>query len=223
MEASWRSAFFAGTLNSWLLRTVTLLLKVNPFLKSSMIAVLPFLTVSDVCYEFQIFTFSSLGLIERMDDYEATLGVRFPIKKLLILQPKSMSIPPRLTSTSDILEDADVSVHTRRKGHTVIFCFFFQNLEEVILNRGGVKGRSYQLSVYKIKGPDWYVNVQGASPLLTYFEESKGSEMLGKYKADVAQSFRKHLEKLIRNDESCRGLVEVIYYDGKPVWLELVQ
>lgn len=90
----------------------------------------------------------------------------------------------------------------------------FQNLEEVKINRGGVVDRSYQLSVYKIEGVDWYVNVQGASPLLTYLEESKRSKLLDKYKNDVAQSFRKHLEKLIWNDLRCRGLVEVVYYNG---------
>lgn len=77
-----------------------------------------------------------------------------------------------------------------------------------------MQGRSYQLSVYKIKGCDWYVNVQGASPLITYVEESKCSELLDKYKNDVAQSFREHLEKLIKNEPRCTGLVEVIYYDG---------
>lgn len=90
----------------------------------------------------------------------------------------------------------------------------FQNLEEVKLNRGGVADRSYQLSVYKIVGPDWYVNVQGASPLLTYYEESERSELLARYKTEVAASFRKRLEKLIGDDPSCRGLVEVIYYKG---------
>lgn len=93
----------------------------------------------------------------------------------------------------------------------------FQNLEEVKINRGGVANRSYQLSVYKIKGFEglnWYVNVQGASPLLTYSEECERSQLLDKYKNDVSLSFRKHLEDLIRNDLACQGLVEVIYYNG---------
>lgn len=90
----------------------------------------------------------------------------------------------------------------------------FQNLEEVIINRGGVVNRRYQSSVYKIIGPDWYVNVQGATPLLTYYDESKRSELLAKYSNEVGLSFRKHLEKLINDDPSCRGLVEVIYYKG---------
>lgn len=80
-----------------------------------------------------------------------------------------------------------------------------------------MQGRSYQLSVYKIKGCDWYVNVQLASPLLTYVEESKCSELLDKYKNDVAQSFREHLEKLIKNEPRCSELVELIFYDGTSV------
>lgn len=50
-------------------------------------------------------------------------------------------------------------------------------------------------------------------------EESKRSQLLDKYKTDVAHSFRKHLETLIRDDLRCRGLVEVIYYNGTVVVL----
>lgn len=96
--------------------------------------------------------------------------------------------------------------------------FFFQNLEEIRINRGGVNGRSYQLAVYKIKDCNWYVNVQGASPLITYFDEIKCSKLLDKYKTDVAQSFRKHLEKLIKEDSRFRELVELIYYDGTLIY-----
>lgn len=42
-----------------------------------------------------------------MEDYEASHGVYFPIKKLLILQPRSMYIPNTLTS--ELLEPALVS------------------------------------------------------------------------------------------------------------------
>ncbi|XP_037032822.1 uncharacterized protein LOC119071866 [Bradysia coprophila] len=142
---------------------------------------------------------SSKDLKERMTDYEAKHQVSFPIKKLLILQPQSMHIPP--TFRSDRLQDAE-------------------NLEEVLINRGGVVNRRYQLSVYKLVGTDYYVNVQGASPLLTYYEESERSELLAKYKTEVSMSFRKHLEKLINDDLSCRGLVEVIYYKD---WDEIKQ
>lgn len=63
------------------------------------------------------------------------------------------------------------------------------------------------------------MNVQGASPLLTYLEESKsGNRIYDKYKTDVADSFRKHLNRLISNDPTCSGLVEVIYYDGILDW-----
>lgn len=92
--------------------------------------------------------------------------------------------------------------------------YFPQNLEPVLINRGGVHGRSYQLSVYKIEGTDWYVNVQGASPLLTYYEESERSQQLAKYKNEVARSFLENLKRLIANDISCNGLVEVFYYNG---------
>lgn len=87
-------------------------------------------------------------------------------------------------------------------------------MEEVKLNIGGVVGRSYQLSVYKIKGVNWYVNVQTASPLLTYYQECKRSQLLEKYRLDVAKSFRRNLERLIQDDLRCKGLVEVIYYNG---------
>ncbi|KAG4069711.1 hypothetical protein HA402_002290 [Bradysia odoriphaga] len=142
---------------------------------------------------------SSKDLKERMSDYEAKNHVTFPIKKLLILQPQSMHIPPSLRS--ERLVEAE-------------------NLEEVLINRGGVVNRRYQLSVYKLVGTDYYVNVQGASPLLTYYEESERSVLLAKYKTEVSMSFRKHLEKLIKDDLSCRGLVEVIYYKD---WDEIKQ
>lgn len=134
---------------------------------------------------------SSKGLVERIQDYESENHVTFPVKKLLILQPESMHFEPKLRS--ELLLVAN-------------------NLEEVIINRGGVVNRRYQSSVYKIVDSDYYVNVQGATPLITYYEESERSELLAKYKTEVALSFRSHLEKLINDDPSCRGLVEVIYY-----------
>lgn len=48
-----------------------------------------------------------LDLKQRIADYEATHQVFFPIKKLLILQPKSMHIPPTLKT--DLLQVAEVS------------------------------------------------------------------------------------------------------------------
>jgi len=139
----------------------------------------------------------SKGLKERIEDYEATEGVKFPVKKFFILQPQSLFIPPRLDSISDFLENA-------------------KSLEEVKINRGGVVDRSYQLSVYKIKGfegLDWYVTAQGASPLLTYYEECERSKLLDKYKNAVSRSFNERLKTLIWNDLRCRGLVEIIYYN----------
>lgn len=53
-----------------------------------------------------LFLSMTLGLVERMNDYEAKHQVKFPIKKLLILQPQSMFIPPTLVT--DQLQNADV-------------------------------------------------------------------------------------------------------------------
>lgn len=54
-----------------------------------------------------LFLFFYLGLEERIDDYETKHRVHFPIKKLLILQPQSMFIPPTLKT--ELLQNADVS------------------------------------------------------------------------------------------------------------------
>lgn len=64
-------------------------------------------------FDKQQFSHNSLtGLKERIEDYEATQKVYFPIKKLLILQPKSLFIPPKLES--EHLEIARVSITSKR-------------------------------------------------------------------------------------------------------------
>ncbi|XP_014479373.1 PREDICTED: stimulator of interferon genes protein isoform X2 [Dinoponera quadriceps] len=102
---------------------------------------------------------TSKGIVEKIENFEDTHNVSFPIHKLFILIPSSGYIPPNLKEMSDQwMESA-------------------KELEEERRNRAGNIRRTYHNNVYKIypggrkSGADpIYVVAEGASPLLTFYE-----------------------------------------------------
>ncbi|XP_012530918.1 stimulator of interferon genes protein isoform X2 [Monomorium pharaonis] len=99
------------------------------------------------------------GIIEKIENFEDNHNVTFPVHKLFILIPSSGYVPPDLKEVSYQWME---SVH---------------KLEEEQRSRAGNIGRLYFNNAYKIY-PDGrnsnndpvYVVVEGASPLLTYYE-----------------------------------------------------
>ncbi|XP_035725119.1 stimulator of interferon genes protein-like isoform X3 [Vespa mandarinia] len=99
-----------------------------------------------------------------------------------------------------------------------------QELEQEVRNRAGIKNRSYHNNIYKIyPGGNTnsiepvYLAVEGATPLLTFFEVQKHfhpeSKIYKKYSRQIIEAFYLKLKELIYNDLDCRDLCELIYYE----------
>ncbi|OAD55574.1 hypothetical protein WN48_04450, partial [Eufriesea mexicana] len=127
------------------------------------------------------------------------------VHKLFILIPSSSYIPPDLKEASyKWMESA-------------------MDLEDEIRNRAGVKRRTFHNTVYKIyangerKNAPVYVVVEGASPLLTFFEIEKYfysiKNVYKKYRKNIIKQFYKELKMLLDNDPELRDFCELIYYD----------
>lgn len=145
------------------------------------------------------------GLIEKIENTEDIHNINITVHKLFILIPSSSYIPPDLKEASyQWMESA-------------------MDLEDEVRNRAGVKRRSYHNSVYKIypngqrSNVPQYIVVEGATPLLTFFEVQKHSHsetnIYKKYCKEIVQKFYIKLQELIDNDPECADLCELIYYD----------
>lgn len=145
------------------------------------------------------------GLIEKIENIEDIHNIKIIVHKLFILIPSSSYIPPDLKEASyQWMESA-------------------MDLEEEVRNRAGVKRRIYHNSVYKIypngqrSNVPQYIVVEGATPLLTFFEVQKHSHsetnIYKKYCKEIVQKFYTKLQELIDNDPECADLCELIYYD----------
>lgn len=148
---------------------------------------------------------SKKGIIEKIENFEANHNVTFPVHKLFILIPSSGYIPPDLKEASyQWMENA-------------------RELEEDRRNRAGNIGRTYRNNVYKIRqdkenGKDpVYVVVEGATPLLTYYEVQKHSHLESaiykRYKCKIIEMFYRKLQEILQNEPETRDLCELIYYD----------
>nr|XP_050849053.1 stimulator of interferon genes protein homolog [Vespula vulgaris] len=146
------------------------------------------------------------GIYEKLENFEDIHNVTISVKKLFILIPFSTYIPPDLKSLSyEWMENT-------------------QELEQEVRNRAGIINRSYHNNIYKIypNGPKSrnkpeYVAVEGATPLLTFFEVQKHfhpeSAIYKKYSKQIIQTFYLKLKELIYNDLDCRDVCELIYYN----------
>lgn len=148
---------------------------------------------------------SKKGIIEKIENFEANHNVTFPVHKLFILIPSSGYIPPDLKEASyQWMESA-------------------RELEEDKRNRAGNVGRTYRNNVYKIhpggeNGKDpVYVAVEGATPLLTYYEVQKHnhpeSAIYKRYKRKIIEMFYRKLQEILQSEPETRDLCELIYYD----------
>lgn len=153
---------------------------------------------------------SSKGIIEKIENFEDNHNITFPIHKLFILIPSSGYIPPDLKEAS----------------YQWMECA--RELEEEKRNRAGNIGRTYRSNAYKIhpggrnSGNDpVYVVVEGASPLLTYYEVQKynhpESAVYKRYKRKIIEMFYRKLQEVLRSDPKTRDLCELIYYDDYDV------
>ena len=151
-------------------------------------------------------TRDSKGIVEKIEDFEASQGVTFPVHRLFILIPSSGYIPPNFT---------EVSYQWMENAH---------ELEEERHDRAGNIGRTYHNNAYKIysNGRDSiatpvYVVAEGATPLLTFYEVQQRSHpesvVYKQHKSQITMKFYKKLREILRSEPSTRNLCELIYYD----------
>ncbi|KAL2734067.1 hypothetical protein V1478_003765 [Vespula squamosa] len=146
------------------------------------------------------------GIYEKLENFEDIHNISISIKKLFILIPFSTYIPPDLKSLSyEWMEN-------------------IQELEPEVRDRAGINKRSYHNNIYKIyvggyksRNESEYVAVEGATPLLTFFEVQKHfhpeSAIYKKYCKEIIRAFYLKLKELIYNDPDCRDVCELIYYN----------
>ncbi|XP_043252524.1 stimulator of interferon genes protein [Colletes gigas] len=148
----------------------------------------------------------SKGLIEKIENIEDQHNITIAVHKLLILIPSSLYIPPDLKDISNRWMESAI------------------DLEAEIRDRAGTKRRQYHNNVYKIyfngerfTSEPLYVIVEGATPLLTFFEVQKHNhpetKLYRKFYKNIVKNFHDKLKELLDNDPECSELCELIYYD----------
>ncbi|EDW72552.2 uncharacterized protein Dwil_GK20640 [Drosophila willistoni] len=141
------------------------------------------------------------GLQHRMRRYEDSHNVTFGVHRLIILIPDEMWVGGRINS--DLLEPA-------------------QPLETININRAGVKGRPYKIAVYrlnrKINGKYYYFALEGATPMLSFFESIQSNLSATWYmrelKREIWLKFSAHLKNLLTTWPETRGKVELLMYNS---------
>ncbi|CAL1676652.1 unnamed protein product [Lasius platythorax] len=148
----------------------------------------------------------SKGIREKIENFEDKHNVTFPVHKLFILIPSSGYIPPNLKEASEQwMESA-------------------KELEEEKRDRAGTIGRTYRNNAYKIYSngrnsgaSPVYVVVEGATPLLTFYEVQKHSHpesiAYRQYRNEITMRFYQKLREILQSEPDTRNLCELIYYN----------
>ncbi|XP_061390304.1 stimulator of interferon genes protein homolog [Musca vetustissima] len=147
------------------------------------------------------------GLKERIEQYEAKEHVEFAVKRLIILVPNTMFINSKIESRI-LTKDGP--------------------LETVVKNRAGVE-RPFKNDVYRftvpINGTYYYVAVEGATPMLSFFEamsyHPSTTWQMKEMKREILLKFYKHLKKLLKEWPPTEDEAELVLYnayqnDGRP-------
>ncbi|XP_029157221.1 stimulator of interferon genes protein [Nylanderia fulva] len=151
-------------------------------------------------------TTDSKSIIDRIENFEDMHNVTFPVHKLFILIPSSGYIPPNLKEASDQWMES------------------VRELEEENRDRAGTIKRKYHNSAYKIysngknsNANPIYVVVEGATPLLTFYEVQKHnhpeSTVYKQYINEITMKFYQKLQEILESEPNTRNLCELIYYN----------
>lgn len=139
----------------------------------------------------------SRTLRERMIQYERDNDVRLAVRKMIILMPMSCYIEPVLGCSGD--EDIEVA----------------NQMEDLVISRGGTQARSYNNTVYKIRNGDdspYYVVAEGATPLLTLNEMRECGELTAEQQQEEVINFCDKLHKLVHANAACRSSLLLVPY-----------
>lgn len=99
--------------------------------------------------------------------------------------------------------------------------FFIKPLETILKNRAGVE-RPFKNDVYRfttsINGTYYYVAVEGATPMLSFFEsmsyQPSTTWQMKEMKREILLKFYKHLNKLLNEWPETQDEAELILYNG---------
>uniref|UniRef100_A0A1B6GS67 STING ligand-binding domain-containing protein n=1 Tax=Cuerna arida TaxID=1464854 RepID=A0A1B6GS67_9HEMI len=124
-----------------------------------------------------------------------------PVKRLFVLIPSSTFIFDKLRKEADTVEPVEEGLDAHKQ------------------DRGLVLKRAYQNSMYKVrnkeKDRDYYVPLEGATPLKTFYETCISEPQYKEFKSEIISSFYYELERLINRDRIVKDMVELIYYDDE--------
>uniref|UniRef100_A0A1B0FMX4 STING ligand-binding domain-containing protein n=1 Tax=Glossina morsitans morsitans TaxID=37546 RepID=A0A1B0FMX4_GLOMM len=142
------------------------------------------------------------GIKQRIALYESQEGVKFILKRLVILVPSTMFVNSKVES----------SILTRDG---------IKPLETVVKNRAGV-ARPFKNDVYRftkpINGTYYYVALEGATPLLSFFEamhhRTSMTWQMVDMKREILLKFYRHLKKLLNDWPETRHQAELILYNS---------
>ncbi|KAL7286661.1 hypothetical protein TKK_0019156 [Trichogramma kaykai] len=151
------------------------------------------------------------GMLNLLENFEAAEcngnpNISVPVKKMFILIPSSSYIPTDLKDISDgWLEHS-------------------KNLEMIVMDRAGVKKRTYHNTVYKLhtegpktRGKSIFLATEGATPLKTFLETKDQSLRYGgiykEFNREIVRNFYLTLKKLLADNPSCGDYCELVYYE----------
>ncbi|KAL9924092.1 transmembrane protein sting [Glossina fuscipes fuscipes] len=142
------------------------------------------------------------GIKQRIALYESQEGVKFILNRLVILVPSTMFVNSKIES----------SILTRDG---------IKPLDTIVKNRAGV-ARPFKNNVYRftkpINGTYYYVALEGATPLLSFFEamhhRTSMTRQMVEMKREILLKFYHHLKKLLNEWPETRHQAELILYNS---------
>lgn len=148
-----------------------------------------------------------IGIKKRIENYESCQGVKFAVKRLMILIPNSLHTKPVIESP--LMERQDGKA-----------------LEGVRRDRAGVN-RDFKNDVYKIliDGKPYYVTVEGATPLLSFFDamsfDLTSTWQMKAMQKEIMIKFYRYLKNILGKSPSTQEEFELVFYndytlDGRP-------
>ncbi|XP_055902675.1 stimulator of interferon genes protein homolog [Eupeodes corollae] len=147
------------------------------------------------------------GIRKRIENYESIHDVEFAVKRLMILIPNSLHTRP-------VIESPLMERQERRP------------LEGVRRDRAGVS-RPFTNDVYRIEidGKPYYITVEGATPLLSYFDALNfyltSTWQMKAMQKEIMIKFYRYLKNILEKWPATQEQCELVFYndytaDGRP-------
>ncbi|XP_054280931.1 stimulator of interferon genes protein-like isoform X2 [Macrosteles quadrilineatus] len=150
------------------------------------------------------------GLISRITQFQDNNQLntnQIPQKKLYILIPSSSYVFDKLDGYQQWTKTQDLKMY-----HVA------DKFESHKQDRSLVRNRIYKNTMYMVEYKEkehYYVLLEAASPIKTFYETCKENKEFEKNKKEVISSFYFTLKKLIKENPETRNVIKLIYYDDE--------